>query len=200
MITITDVAKQKVLEFIRQQNQEGAALRLAITGPGRGPGGFGYDMELIETGAQTPGDVEVDAGGLKVFVDGDSCAKLAGAVIDFTEDEYESGFKIDNPNSIWEDPVSIAVQKLLDEQINPAVGGHGGFVQLLEVKGGVAYVQLGGGCQGCGQAEATLKQGVEVMIKRAIPEITQVVDQTDHAGGTNPYYQGGPGDGPSPLS
>lgn len=200
MITITDLAKQKVLEHMHQGKQEGAALRLAITGPGRGPGGFGYEMELIEAGTPAVGDVQVDAGGLLLVVDGESAEKLKGSVIDFTEDEYDSGFKIDNPNSIWDDPVSAAVQKLLDSQVNPALGGHGGFVQLLEVRDGVAYVQLGGGCQGCGQAEATLKQGVEVMIKRAIPEIKQVVDQTDHAGGTNPYYQGGPGGGPSPLT
>jgi Fe/S biogenesis protein NfuA len=200
MITITELAKQKVLEHMRQGQQEGSALRLAITGPGRGPGGFGYEMELVEAGSREPGDVSVDADGLLLVVDGDSVEKLQGSVIDFLEDDYESGFKIDNPNSIWDDPVSVAVQKLLDSQINPAVAGHGGFVQLLEVKDGVAYVLLGGGCQGCSGAQATLKQGVEVMIRRAVPEITKVVDQTDHAGGTNPYYQGGSGDGPSPLA
>lgn len=199
MITITELAKQKVLEAMRQGQQEGGALRLAVTGPGRGPGGFGYEMVLIETGEQAPGDIEVDAGGLTIFVDGESVPKLTGSVVDFTEDEWEQGFKIENPNSIWEDPVSIAVQKLLDTDINPAVAGHGGFVQLLEVKDGVAYVQLGGGCQGCGGAATTLKEGVEVMIKRAVPEIKQVVDRTDHAGGTNPYYEGGPDGGESAL-
>jgi Fe/S biogenesis protein NfuA len=157
-------------------------------------------MELVDAGAQAPGDEVVDAGGLKIVVDGDSVAKLTGATVDFTEDDYDSGFRIENPNSIWEDPVSIAVQKLLDSQINPAVAGHGGFVQLLDVKDGVAFVQMGGGCQGCGSAQATLKQGVEVMIKRAIPEIKQVIDRTDHASGENPYYESDPGGGTSPLA
>ena len=57
------------------------------------------------------------------------------------------------------------------------------------MKDDVAYVQLGGGCVGCGMADVTLKQGIEVMIKEAVPSITAVVDQTDHASGTNPYYQ-----------
>ena len=200
MITITDLAKQKVLEYMTQNHQEGSALRLAITGPGRGPGGFGYEMELVDAGARAPGDEVVDAGGLEIVVDGDSVVKLTGATVDFTEDAHDSGFRIENPNSIWEDPVSIAVQKLLDEQVNPAVADHGGFVQLLDVKDGVAFVQMGGGCQGCGSAQATLKQGVEVMIKRAIPEITQVVDRTDHASGENPYDHGDPGGGTSPLA
>jgi Fe/S biogenesis protein NfuA len=200
MITITDVAKQKVLEYMAQNEQEGSALRLAITGPGRGPGGFGYEMELVDADSPAPGDEVVDAGGLKIVVDGDSVAKLTGATVDFAEDAFDSGFRIDNPNSIWEDPVSIAVQKLLDAEINPAVAEHGGFVQLLEVKDGVAFVQMGGGCQGCGSAQATLKQGVEVMIKRAIPEIKQVIDRTDHASGENPYYQGDPTAGSSPLA
>ncbi len=200
MVTITELAKTKVLEALRAQQQEGGALRVAITGPGRGPGGFGYELELLEPGELTPGDIEVDAGGLKLMVDGSSASKLAGAVIDFLQDEWESGFKIENPNTIWEDPLAIAVQKVLDTQINPAVAGHGGFVQLLEVRDGTAYIELGGGCQGCGMARVTLKQGVEVMIKKAIPDITQVVDRTDHAGGTNPYFQGSQGGEESPLA
>jgi Fe/S biogenesis protein NfuA len=81
------------------------------------------------------------------------------------------------------------VQKILDEMINPAVAGHGGFVELLEVKEKVVYLMLGGGCQGCGMVNVTLKQGIEATLRDEIPQITGVVDQTDHAGGSNPYYQ-----------
>jgi Fe/S biogenesis protein NfuA len=188
MIRITDMAKSKVLEALRAGNQEGGALRVAITGPGRGPGGFGYELELVEAGERTPGDREVDADGLPILVDGESAAKLEGAVVDYVEDEWESGFKIENPNSIWEDPVSIAVQKLLDDNINPAVAGHGGFVQLIDVKENKVYLQMGGGCQGCGAADVTLKSGIERLIKEEIPEIEEVLDTTDHESGSNPYY------------
>jgi len=88
-----------------------------------------------------------------------------------------------------EDPLSQSVQRMLDEEINPAVAGHGGYIGLLDIADGVAYVQMGGGCQGCGLAEVTLGQGVRTTILEKFPEITDVVDTTDHAQGTNPYYQ-----------
>jgi len=81
------------------------------------------------------------------------------------------------------------VQKILDEMINPAVAGHGGFVELLDVKENIVYLMLGGGCQGCGMVNVTLKQGIEATLRDEIPQIAGVVDQTDHAGGNNPYYQ-----------
>ena len=80
------------------------------------------------------------------------------------------------------------VQELLDSMINPAVAGHGGFVQLIDVKDNKVYLQLGGGCQGCGAADITLKSGIERMIFEEVPEITEVLDVTDHGAGTNPYY------------
>jgi multidrug efflux pump subunit AcrB len=84
---------------------------------------------------------------------------------------------------------SAAVQRVLDEEINPAVASHGGVVTLIDVKGSTAYIQLGGGCQGCGMASVTLTQGIEVVIKESVPEILKVVDVTDHASGENPYFE-----------
>jgi len=85
--------------------------------------------------------------------------------------------------------VKEKVQKILDEMINPAIASHGGFVDLLDVKQNLVYLRLGGGCQGCGMVNVTLKQGIEATLKEEIPQIAGVIDQTDHAGGTNPYYQ-----------
>ena len=84
-------------------------------------------------------------------------------------------------------------QRFLDEEINPAVAAHGGFVTLLDIKDHVAYVQMGGGCQGCGMVNVTLKQGIEARMNEVLPEIKELVDTTDHANGTNPYYQPGKG-------
>lgn len=86
------------------------------------------------------------------------------------------------------DELTAKVQELLDSTINPAVAGHGGFVQLIDVKDNRVYLQLGGGCQGCGAADITLKSGIERLIKEEIPEIEEVLDTTDHASGENPYY------------
>ena len=83
------------------------------------------------------------------------------------------------------------VQELIDSTINPAVAGHGGFVQLVDVKDNRVYIQMGGGCQGCGAADVTLKAGIERLINEELPEIEEVLDSTDHASGTNPYYTPG---------
>jgi Fe/S biogenesis protein NfuA len=87
---------------------------------------------------------------------------------------------------------------VIDEQVNPGIASHGGRATLIDVKDMVVYVELGGGCQGCAMASVTLKQGVERMIKHAVPEIREVIDTTDHAGGTNPYFESAKG-GASPF-
>ena len=83
------------------------------------------------------------------------------------------------------------VQELIDSMINPAVAGHGGFVELIDVQDNRVYLQMGGGCQGCGAADITLKSGIERLIKEEIPEVTEVLDTTDHGSGQNPYYAPG---------
>jgi len=81
------------------------------------------------------------------------------------------------------------VQYLVDTQINPGVAEHGGSVQVVDVRDGGVYLRLHGGCQGCGAADFTLKQGIETIVKRAVPEIDQIIDLTNHGAGMNPYYQ-----------
>ena len=83
---------------------------------------------------------------------------------------------------------SSGVQRVLDQQINPAVRAHGGFIRLVEIKDDTAYVRFEGGCQGCAMADVTLRQGVEVMIKEEVGDIVAVVDVTDHASGSSPYF------------
>jgi len=87
-----------------------------------------------------------------------------------------------------EDQIRLKVQKILDEQINPAVASHGGMISLLDVMGNTVFIKMGGGCQGCGQANVTLKDGVVRAIQEQVPEVAEVLDSTDHAGGANPYY------------
>jgi Fe-S cluster biogenesis protein NfuA len=102
------------------------------------------------------------------------------------------------PKPGLETPEGKAIQELLEEQVNPAVAAHGGHISLVDVQDDTAYIRLEGGCQGCGMADVTLKQGVATQIQRVAPRITNVLDVSDHAGGTNPYYQPGKG-GISPL-
>ena len=88
-----------------------------------------------------------------------------------------------------ESEIRKRVQQLLDREINPAVGMHGGWVELIDVKKNSVYLRLGGGCQGCGAADVTLKMGIEKSIRELIPEVGEILDTTDHAAGRNPYYQ-----------
>jgi Fe-S cluster biogenesis protein NfuA len=80
------------------------------------------------------------------------------------------------------------VQEILNNEINPAVAAHGGWIELIDVKRNEVFIRMGGGCAGCGMADVTLKQGVEKTIREAIPEVGAIMDTTDHAAGRNPYY------------
>jgi Fe/S biogenesis protein NfuA len=195
MITFTEVARRKVLELLQVEDRRGSALRFAIAG--RMEGVFQYQLAFLPPGQRDPRDTAADAGGFEVVVDGPSAPYLAGAVVDYVETPAESGFKIDNPNPLWNDPIASRVQKLIDEEINPALATHGGYVHLLDLRSGVAHVRLGGGCQGCGMAHITLKRGIEARIREAVPEVREIRDVTDHAGGANPYDRAaGSGDSP----
>jgi Fe-S cluster biogenesis protein NfuA len=80
------------------------------------------------------------------------------------------------------------IQRVLDEQINPGVASHGGYVELLDITDNNVFLRMGGGCQGCGAADVTLKMGVEKLLREEVPQIQNVFDSTDHAAGNNPYY------------
>ncbi|MFN3847276.1 MAG: DUF6522 family protein [Paracoccaceae bacterium] len=90
-----------------------------------------------------------------------------------------------------------SVQDLLERQINPSVSGHGGHIAADRVEGGRVFLRMSGGCQGCAASSATLRQGVERMLRAALPQITEIVDVTDHASGASPFYSRP--DQPSPL-
>ena len=196
MITVTSAARTKIVELLAQLGRAGLMLRAAVAG--RGPGGFQYRLGFVGDEERRADDQATDAGGFTLLVDADSVPNLDGASIDYVDGPQGSGFKIDNPNPLWRDETARAVQAVLDQDINPAVAAHGGWVTLLEVKDNVAYIQLGGGCQGCGMVDVTLKQGIEVRIREAVPAIREIIDSTDHAGGKNPYYQPAKG-GRSPF-
>ncbi len=189
MLTITDKAKQRVLEAVKAEGKPDLGLRVSIDG--RSPAGLQFGLALITPDEVQEDDVVVDGDGVKIYLDAEAAPRMENASLDFVETLSESGFKVLNADegTKWDDPVSQRVQKVLDEKINPGVAGHGGWVELLGRKEDTVYLKLGGGCQGCGMVDVTLKQGIEVMLKEDVPEILHVVDQTDHAGGNNPYYQ-----------
>ena len=185
ILEITDTAKEKIQSVIDAEEVHVEGLRISIEG--RSATAFQYSLGLATE--PEPDDIVMETGSFNVLIDAKSADDLKGAVIDYVEDLNSSGFKIDNPNTpTWDDPKAQKIQELIDERINPAVAAHGGQIELLNVEDDAIYIHMGGGCQGCGMANATLKHGIEAMIQEEFPEIKQVIDTTDHASGTNPYY------------
>lgn len=187
-ISFTPGAVEKLREVAASQDRPLAGFRLQIVG--RLSGEFQHVLSLLAEGAQTPEDVRTEAQGLRVFMDPRSAPYLRGVQIDY---QYRgpdvSGLAYLNPNPLWLDERELQIQDIFDNSINPAIAAHGGFVTLLGVTGTTAYVQLGGGCQGCGMADVTLKQGIEATILEEVEGIERVVDETDHDAGQNPFHQ-----------
>jgi Fe/S biogenesis protein NfuA len=189
-ITFTTNAGIKVLEFAERTDQpEDISLRVFVQG-----GRTGYDYGFKFDTAQE-NDIIVSQDGFDLIVDGFSFHLMRGARVDFVDNVNGGGFSVSNPNepAASDDPLFTRAQQFIDEHINPGVSSHGGSVTLLEIKDGDAFVELGGGCQGCGMADVTLKHGIERMLKENIPEIQNVYDTTDHASGDNPYFTQGKG-------
>ena len=85
--------------------------------------------------------------------------------------------------------LGLAVQELLDKEVNRSIANHGGKISIVNVSEGRLFIAMSGGCQGCASSQKTLRQGFEVMVKRVAPEIVEIVDATDHAAGKQPFYQ-----------
>ena len=199
IVTVTPNAVAKVQEFRQKvDDPEAQAMWVRITGVHRGE--FTYDLALRPLDAAGPEDEVQHAGGLPVVVAGADAENLRGATIDWSDDLMAGGLTVSNPNrpqvvtaaagnGELEGDVETRVAQVIDRRINPAIAQHGGRAMLDRVEGQIAYVRLGGGCQGCGMATVTLDQGIESAILESVPEIRQVVDVTDHTAGENPYYQ-----------
>jgi Fe/S biogenesis protein NfuA len=189
LIRVTPDARAKI-DGVRTFNDfPEAVLRVRVLAKD-GPR-FRYEIALEDPRERGDDDLVIALDGLDVTIDPASAVDLTGATIDLDPAVTGGGLRIDNPNEGWQDPVARAVQEVLDQQINPGVGTHGGMVSLVEVRDGTAYMRFGGGCQGCAAVDVTLKQGVERAVLSAVPSVSAIVDVTDHEAGVNPYYQHG---------
>jgi Fe/S biogenesis protein NfuA len=187
LLSVTPAAAAKIEAARMSGPGPDACLRIAIAG--RSAGRFKYDLRLVAPDEAPGPDIVVEASGMRVYIDEASAERLRGATVDLDASAVGGAITIVNPNDGWTDPLSMRVQDVLDHQVNPGIASHGGYVDLIEVREGTAYIQLGGGCQGCAQVDVTLGQGIRVAILAAVPEVHAVVDTTDHAAGTNPYYE-----------
>ena len=190
MLTITDLARSKIAELIDKSPNPVKGLRIGATSVS--PLKVDYRMAFIGEGQESADDAVIPFDGFDVYVDPDSGDNVQEATVDYVEGLMGSGFRIERPRALPEgvDGTLVdRVQHVLEEKINPAVSGHGGRVSLIDLKEKTVFLQFEGGCQGCGMADVTLKQGIEVMIKESVPEIEEIYDVTDHANGKNPYYK-----------
>jgi Fe/S biogenesis protein NfuA len=197
VLTLTDSARAKVLE-VRAAEPEPESLALWLEVSGVQGDVFTYDMYFRRLDEAAPEDTVLAHDDLAVVVPAAHVDQVRGATLDL----QGGGMVLQNPNSPpppapaaprpqgdLSGPVAQAVLAVLEEQINPAIASHGGRAELVAVEEPTAYLRLMGGCQGCGMASVTLSQGIEVAIIDAVPEISEIVDVTDHASGTNPYFE-----------
>lgn len=157
---------------------------------------FNYDLAFVPVADKTEAQRLERHGDLALIIPEEDVEKLQGASLELTA----QGLSMNNPNSPAPPPMAAPqgdltgplaerVSQVLTEQVNPAIAAHGGAAELVSVDDDTAYLRLMGGCQGCGMAQVTLKQGIERILTEAIPELVSVVDVTDHASGDDPYYQ-----------
>jgi Fe/S biogenesis protein NfuA len=198
LVFLTEKAREKVEGFragIADADEQ--AMWVEVTG--MQAGAFAYNLSLKPLAGAGPDDHVQEFGGLSVVIPARDANALRGATIDWSDDLMSGGLTVDNPNTPspamapppadLSGPLAQRVAQVIDQQINPSIAAHGGSAELVAVEEPTAYVRLGGGCVGCGMATVTLSQGIEVAITDAIPEISSVVDVTDHASGSNPYYE-----------
>jgi len=210
VLSLTDTALAKILELrAAEADPESAtgpeSLGLWVEVTGTSGDAYTYDMYFQATSDAVPEDWTGIQNGLTVIVPSESVSKMVGAVLDLSTDLLAGGLNMRNPNlpsaSLHASPamtgpppdlsgdVAQRVIQVLEGQINPSIAAHGGRADLVAVEEDAAYLRLSGGCAGCGMAAVTLSQGIEVAIMEAVPEIVRIIDVTDHAAGTNPYYE-----------
>jgi len=191
-ITITQAAEDYLAELLSKQDTPGIGIRVFITQPGTP-----YAETCIaycKPGEQKPEDTAVGLASFTAWIDGVSEPFLEDSVVDYATDRMGGQLTIKAPNAkvpmVNEDsPLNERINYYLQTEINPGLASHGGQVTLVDVVDeGIAVLQFGGGCQGCGQADYTLKEGIEKTLLERIPELKGVRDVTDHSNRENAYY------------
>ncbi|MEX1218459.1 MAG: NifU family protein [Acidimicrobiales bacterium] len=199
VLTVAPEALASILEIRDTEEDPGAVcLRVEITGV-KGVE-YDYDLGWSTISELDPEDDLSVQSGLSVVVAAASVEKMHGAVLDLPRAAGQGGFVIKNPNR----PAPVnplegrdieltgdipdKVTQLLEEVINPGLAQHGGFAALVGVDDTTVFLTMGGGCQGCAMSAATLRDGISSSIQESIPEVTEVIDVTDHTAGDNPFY------------
>ena len=193
VLIVTEAARTKLIE-LRDEEPEGDRLGVRIEIVSDEGRDFTYDLSFQIITKADISDLVRNHSGLRVIVPARDAVNLEGAILDYEVD----GLVLRNPNRpkqlelgalTIDDELAVRVRTIIDDEINPALAAHGGYVTLLGHDGeGRAYLTMGGGCHGCSMSRMTMLQGVQASIKEAVPEIDKVIDATDHSTGESPYY------------
>ncbi|HEY8567552.1 Fe-S biogenesis protein NfuA [Microbulbifer sp.] len=191
-VTITDSAKEYLRDLLAKQDCEGIAIRMFVSNPGT-PNAETC-IAYCRPGEEKEGDVALELDGLKAYFEGRSIPYLDEARVDYSSDKMGGQLTIRAPNSRMpkvndDSPIEDRINYVLYSDVNPGLASHGGQVSLVEVTEDMyAVLKFGGGCQGCGMVDMTLKEGVEKTLKDKIPELAGVKDITDHSDKSQAYY------------
>ena len=199
MIEISDTAREKIQSLVNAEVVCDPALRIELSEDVPSPLARDYAISLVERDERKKTEIAVNVEGIRVLLNLDTSNLLSGARIDWVEQNGASGFRVHDPRAIPASapstsgaapagPLAERVQRVIEETINPRIAAHGGAVELVDVSDSTLYLRMSGGCQGCAASAATLRMGIERMVRESVPEIEEIVDVTDHTAGANPYY------------
>ena len=192
IITITEAAQSYLADLLKKQNTPGIGVRIFITQPGT-PSAETC-LAYCKPDDQNPEDEVICYADFTAWIERGSIPSLEHAVVDYSTDRLGGQLTIKAPNAklpmVSEDsPLEDKVNYYIQTEINPGLASHGGQVSLVDIDNGIAILRVGGGCQGCGQADLTLKEGIEKTLMERLPEIKGVRDVTDHSYTDNAYYR-----------
>ncbi|UZJ45279.1 MULTISPECIES: Fe-S biogenesis protein NfuA [unclassified Marinimicrobium] len=191
-VQITESAQQYLKELLdKQKDSEGVGIRMFVASPGTPQAET--CIAYCRPGEEKEDDEIVELTGFKAYFEGRSLPYLEDAKVDYSPDRMGGQLTIRAPNAKMpqvndDSPLEDRINYVLYNEINPGLASHGGNVSLVEItEDNYAVLRFGGGCQGCGAVEVTLKNGVETTLKEKLPELAGVRDVTDHTDRTNAY-------------
>jgi len=192
MVEITESAQKYLIELLAKQDDKDIGIRIFIADPGTPTAET--CIAYCRPGEEQAEDERIEYEGFTAWIDDCSQPFLVDALVDYAEDRMGGQLTIKAPNSkvpqVSEDsPIEDRINYVLHSQINPGLAAHGGMVNLVEVVEEVAVLQFGGGCQGCGMVDMTLKDGVEKTLMEQLPQLKGVRDVTDHTVTENAYFK-----------
>ena len=192
MVEITEAAQKYLVELLGRQDDKNTGIRIFVADPGTPQAET--CIAYCRVGEEQAADERVEYQGFTAWIDDRSRPFLEEALVDYAEDRMGGQLTIKAPNSrvpkVSDDsPIEDRINYVLHSQINPGLAAHGGMVNLIEVVDDeIAVLQFGGGCQGCGMVDMTLKDGVERTLLEQLPQLKAIRDITDHTITENAYY------------